>query len=393
MKKTPARRTIAPMDNAVPVTRLSIVSFLSQAAIVMFNFTLVYYLKDLGFSSSSIGTATSICPVVYLLGCLFLPRVLPSVNRKARVAVSLMGMALSILLFPSMRGKAFIYAVLVLYGFFQSLLWTNIETWITSEPRKYSLTKTLTLFNLSWSASVGVSNLLGGIFSSLSYSLSFSVSTSLFITASIIVLTSYYGKNDENAAKEKEDEEKPSPYRYLAWLGIFVIYTGYSMVIVVFPQYGLDELAFSSSVSGRLLFYRGVSVCIAFLLLKRYTLWQKGKGAIIFMLSSFSLLTLLFDIVKTEWALAVVFVLYGFIFALGYDLSIYHSALGGGKRHTRMVIHEVLITAGTTAGSFLGSLVYEFMSFKVLVISVTLLGALSVVPALLRKRSELPTAP
>ncbi len=375
------------MDNAVPVTRLSLVSFLSQAAIVMFNFTLVYYLRDLGFSSSSIGTATSICPVVYLLGCLFLPRVLPSVNRKARVVVSLWGMALSILIFPTSREKTYIYSVLFLYGFFQSLLWTNVETWITSQPRKYSLTKTLTLFNLSWSASVGVSNLLGGIFSSLSYSLSFSVSTSLFITASIIVLTSYYGKNDENGAKEKEDEEKPSPYRYLAWLGIFVIYTGYSMVIVVFPQYGLDTLGFSSSVSGRLLFYRGVSVCVAFLLLKKYTLWQNGKGAIVFMLSAFSLLSLMFNIVKATWALAVVFVLYGFIFALGYDLSIYHSALGGGKRHMRMVIHEVLITAGTTAGSFLGSLVYEYMSFSVLVAFVTVLGILSAFIALLWKRS------
>lgn len=375
------------MDNAVPVTRLSLVSFLSQAAIVMFNFTLVYYLRDLGFSSSSIGTATSICPVVYLLGCLFLPRFLTSVNRKARVVVSLWGMALSILIFPTSRGKAYIYSVLFLYGFFQSLLWTNIETWITSQPRKYSLTKTLTLFNLSWSASVGVSNLLGGIFSSLSYSLSFSVSTSLFITASIIVLTSYYGNNEENTDNEKGDEEKPSPYRFLAWLGIFVIYTGYSMVIVVFPQYGLDTLGFSSSVSGRLLFYRGVSVCGAFLLLKKYTLWQNGKGAIVFMLSAFSLLSLMFNIVKAAWGLAVVLVLYGFVFALGYDLSIYHSALGGGKRHMRMVVHEVLITAGTTAGSFLGSLVYEYMSFSVLVAFVTVLGILSAFIALLWKRS------
>lgn len=375
------------MDNAVPVTRLSLVSFLSQAAIVMFNFTLVYYLRDLGFSSSSIGTASSICPVVYLLGCLFLPRVLPSVNRKARVVVSLWGMALSTAVFSCCKGRAYIYSVLVLYGFFQSLLWTNIETWITSQPRKYTLTKTLTLFNLSWSASVGVSNLFGGIFTSLSYSLSFTVSTSLFITASIIVLTSYYENNEENTENEKEDEEKPSPYRFLAWLGIFVIYTGYSMVIVVFPQYGLDALGFSSSVSGRLLFYRGVSVCVAFLLLKKYTLWQKGKGAIVFMLSAFSLLSLMFNIVKAAWGLALVLVLYGFVFALGYDLSIYHSALGGGKRHMRMVVHEVLITAGTTAGSFLGSLVYEYMSFSVLVAFVTVLGILSAFIAALGKRS------
>ncbi len=163
------------------------------------------------------------------------------------------------------------------------------------------------------------------------------------------------------------------------------------MVIVVFPQYGLDYLGFSSSLSGRLLFYRGVSVAVSFILLKKYTLWQKGKGAVVFMLASFSILSLMFNVVKTPLLFALVFVLYGFVFALGYDLSIYHSALGGGRRHMRMVVHEVLITAGTTAGSFLGSLVYEYMSFSALVISVTVLGALSFLISIISQRVQLPT--
>ncbi len=379
------------MDNTVPVRRLSLVSFLSQAAIVMFNFTLVYYLRTLGFSSTAVGTATSIYPVVYLLGCLFLPRVLPSVNRKARVTSALLGMSLSAVLFSFARTKALIYSILFLYGFFQSLLWTNIETWITTSSEGGSLTKTLTLFNLSWSSSVGISNLVGGILVGLSYPLSFAVTASLFVTAAVIALSSPYGGDEEKREENIKADEKESPCRFLSWLGIFVIYTGYSMVIVVFPQYGLDYLGFSSSLSGRLLFYRGVSVAVSFILLKKYTLWQKGKGAVVFMLASFSILSLMFNVVKTPLLFALVFVLYGFVFALGYDLSIYHSALGGGRRHMRMVVHEVLITAGTTAGSFLGSLVYEYMSFSALVISVTVLGALSFLISIISQRVQLPT--
>lgn len=374
------------MDNTVPVRRLCIVSFLSQAAIVMFNFTLVYYLRSLGFSSTAVGTATSIYPVVYLMGCLFLPRVLPSINRKARVTAALLGMALSVVLFSFSRTKAVIYSILFLYGFFQSLLWTNIETWITSSPQDGSLTKTLTFFNLSWSSSVGLSNLLGGILVEVSYPAAFGVSASLFVTAAVFVLSSFYGGDEEKTIRPDMKDEPLSPCRFLSWLGIFVIYTGYSMVIVVFPQYGLDTLGFSSALSGRLLFYRGVSVCIAFLLLRRYTLWQKGKGAVVFMLASFSLLSSMFLVMKSPLLLALVFVAYGFVFALGYDLSIYHSALGGGMRHMRMVVHEVLITAGTTAGSFVGSLVYEYMSFDMLVISVTALGTLSFFISLLPTR-------
>ncbi len=351
----------------------------------MFNFTLVYYLRALGFSSAGIGTATSVTPLVYLLGCLLLPGLFRSVKGKARVTLSLFGMALSIVLFPAAQTKTSIYLILVLYGFFQSLLWTNIETWITSERGKINLTKNLTLFNLSWSLSVGVSNLLGGILVDISYTLSFGVTVALFFLAFFIVLSSPYSRETEQTTEVEKKDDALSPCRYLAWLGIFVIYTGYSMVIVVFPQYGLDALGFSSSLSGRLLFYRGVSVCIAFLLLRKFTIWQRGKGAVVLMLASFSLLTFAFNYVKTPFLFSLLFVLYGLVFALGYDLSIYHSALGGGRRHMRMVLHEVLITAGTTAGSFLGSLLYQYMSFAALVISVTALGSLSLLISLISK--------
>ncbi len=379
------------MDKRVPVGKLAFVSFLSQFAIVKFNFTLVYYLKDLGFSTGEIGLATSIYPIVYLLGCLFLPSFARSVNRKARIIMSLTGMAASVVLFSLMKERRDIYLVLFLYGFWQSLLWTNVETWITTpDGDGGSLTKTLTLFNLSWSSSVGVSNLVGGILVSVSYTLSFALEAAVFLSAAVLVISSFYGGDEEKKEEKMEESNEPlSPYRHLSWLGIFIIYTGYSMVIVVFPQYGLDFLSFSSAVSGRLLFLRGVSVCAAFLLLRKYTFWQKGKGAVVFMLGAFTLLTYMFNVVRSEALLSIVFVFYGFIFALGYDLSIFHSAEGGGRRHMRMVIHEVLITAGTTFGSFAGSLVYEYLSFRALVTAVTLIGGASFILSLMVKKNAI----
>ena len=104
------------------------------------------------------------------------------------------------------------------------------------------------------------------------------------------------------------------------------------------------------------------------------------------MLASFTALTYMFNMVRSEALLSIIFVVYGFIFALGYDLSIFHSAEGGGKRHMRMVIHEVLITAGTTFGSFTGSLVYEYLSFSALVTSVTAIGGIAFVLSLISGR-------
>ncbi len=370
------------MKGRVPVVPLALVSFLSQLAIVKFGFTIVYYLRFLGFDSVEVGIATSIYPVVYFLGCMILPGILKGIDIKQRVIVSLAGMALSITAFSLMRTKSLIYLTLFLYGFFQSLLWTNMETWITQKG-EWKLSSVLTLFNFSWSVSVGLANLLGGWLVKISYTLSFGVESAVFLTAAVITLLLPYSR-EGSSEEERTGEENPlSPYRFISWLGIFIIYTGYSMVIVVFPQYALDYLSFSSTESGTLLFMRGVSVCVAFLLLGRMNFWKKGRFPIVLMLLSFTIITFLFTFLKSASGYALVFILYGLVFALGYELSIYHSAEGGGDRHRRMVVHEVLITLGQVFGSLTGSVLYEYFSFRTLVLFVTAVGGLGVIFSLI----------
>ena len=78
-------------------------------------------------------------------------------------------------------------------------------------------------------------------------------------------------------------------------------------------------------------------------------------------------------VVKSIPGFALLFALYGAVFDLSYDLSIFHGAEGAMDRHRRMVIHEVLLTIGTIAGSLVGGFVYQYFSFfsLVLVIAAT----------------------
>ena len=78
-------------------------------------------------------------------------------------------------------------------------------------------------------------------------------------------------------------------------------------------------------------------------------------------------------------AFAILFALYGFVFALSYDLSIFHGAEGAKDRHKRMVIHEVLLTLGTIIGSLVGGFVYQYFSFKTLVLTISILSVVIVV--------------
>lgn len=366
------------MQQNVPYKRLSISSFLSQFSIVQFNLVLVFYLKSLSLDSAQIGIASSITPIVYLLGCLLFPYVMKSINGKKRVLTSLLGMALSLIAVPLTKSIWILYILLVIYGVFQSLLWTNMETWITATNDEKELNKLISSFNFSWSSSVGPANLVAGLLVPLSYYLAFYNSVLSLVVAFVIVLSSPYVEKKSDVDEGVSDcNKEPSMLRYPSWGVIFAVYTGYSMLMVVFPQYGLDTLNFSSALCGRLLFYRGIAVAFFFVVLSRVKWWQKGRWPIMLSSLCFSLLTLLFIFFKTRISLAFLFVLYGAVFALSYNLSIFHSAQGDGNRHMRMVIHEVLITAGTTFGSFVGSYIYQYMSFNALVIMVSIIGVIS----------------
>ena len=325
--------------------KLALSSFLSQGAIVIFNFTLVYYLRECGIDSVGIGIASSIYPTLYFLGCILMPKVLPSINGKTRILMADIGMALTGVILTLLRNEALIMMDLVFYGLFQSLLWTNMETWITGGKEGGELTSRLTLFNFSWSFSVGLA-------------------------------TSY----DSKAKKVDVIEvDNSSPLRFPSWIGVLLVYTGYSLVLTVFPQYALDNLGYSESITGNILLFRGISVTIAFLIMQKVRAWQKGVGPIILSQVVFALLTFLLLAFKSIPAYAVLFALYGAVFALSYNLSIFHGAKGAKERHKRMVIHEVLLTIGTIVGSLVGGFVYQYFSFKTLVLTITIISLITVI--------------
>ena len=355
--------------------KLALASFLSQGAIVIFNFTLVYYLRECNIDSVGIGIASSIYPTVYFLGCILMPKVLPSIKGKARIIIADCGMALTGIVLTLLRTESLIMIDLVIYGLFQSLLWTNMETWITNGVEGSALTSRLTLFNFSWSFSVGVATSCAGFLSEINTRYSIWTGVLAFLAASLIVAGAgkSYEKEKREETKEEKGDDHSSPLRFPSWAGVLLVYTGYSLVLTVFPQYAMDSLGYSESVTGNILLFRGISVTFAFLLLQRARAWQKGFLPIVLSQGAFIVLTLLMLVVKSIPGFALLFALYGAVFALSYDLSIFHGAEGAMDRHRRMVIHEVLLTIGTIAGSLVGGVVYQYFSFfsLVLVIAAT----------------------
>ena len=359
--------------------KLALSTFLSQGSIVIFNFTLVYYLRECGIDSVGIGLASSIYPALYFLGCIFMPKLLPSLNGKARILAANIGMAFTGLVLTFIKNEALIMTDLVFYGLFQSLLWTNMETWITGGKEGDELTSRLTLFNFSWSFSVGLATSFSGFVSEYSTRLSIWSGCVFFLISALLVALSGRSYDSKKEKEEIVSEDHSSPLRFPSWAGVLLVYTGYSLVLTVFPQYAMDTLGYSESVTGNILLFRGISVTIAFLIMQKARVWQKGVGPILGSQAFFAILTFLMLFLRSVAAFAILFALYGFVFALSYDLSIFHGAEGAKDRHKRMVIHEVLLTLGTIIGSLVGGFVYQYFSFKTLVLTISILSVVIVV--------------
>ena len=359
--------------------KLALSTFLSQGSIVIFNFTLVYYLRECGIDSVGIGLASSIYPTLYFLGCIFMPKFLPSLKGKARILAANIGMAFTGLVLTFIKNEALIMTDLVFYGLFQSLLWTNMETWITGGKEGNELTSRLTLFNFSWSFSVGLATSFSGFVSEYSTRLSIWSGCVFFLISALLVALSGRSYDSKKEKEEIVSEDHSSPLRFPSWAGVLLVYTGYSLVLTVFPQYAMDTLGYSESVTGNILLFRGISVTIAFLIMEKARVWQKGVGPILGSQAFFAILTFLMLFLRSVAAFAILFALYGFVFALSYDLSIFHGAEGAKDRHKRMVIHEVLLTLGTIIGSLVGGFVYQYFSFKTLVLTISILSMVIVV--------------
>ena len=359
--------------------KLALSTFLSQGSIVIFNFTLVYYLRECGIDSVGIGLASSIYPTLYFLGCIFMPKLLPSLKGKARILAANIGMAFTGLVLTFIKNEALIMTDLVFYGLFQSLLWTNMETWITGGKEGDELTSRLTLFNFSWSFSVGLATSFSGFVSEYSTRLSIWSGCVFFLISALLVALSGRSYDSKKEKEEIVSEDHSSPLRFPSWAGVLLVYTGYSLVLTVFPQYAMDTLGYSESVTGNILLFRGISVTVAFLIMQKARVWQKGVGPILGSQAFFAILTFLMLFLRSIAAFAILFALYGFVFALSYDLSIFHGAEGAKDRHKRMVIHEVLLTLGTIIGSLVGGFVYQYFSFKSLVLTISILSVVIVV--------------
>jgi DHA1 family multidrug resistance protein-like MFS transporter/DHA1 family quinolone resistance protein-like MFS transporter len=366
---------------------LSSISLMSQMLISMINLSLVYYLRDVfQFSPSLIAISVSTFSISYVIFCLLLEK--PSNNFSPRhlIFMSLLGMAISIFFFLNSKSFVLIIISLILYGAFMALLWPPMETWYSRGREKLELTKAISYFNLSWELGMSIAPIFCGLLTQINVALPIVIGIVFFfiLSVNVILITNRVPylkavESEKQFIKQNLLKDESTPLRFLSWVAIILGYFFLGMLLNIFPLYGREVLLINETKIGILLWSRGIISCIAFYYLGKTVFWHFKRSLIIIGQVLLAILSYSSSYITSYNYWFIMFILFGFIFSLIYMQSIFHGVSGAINRSKRMMIHEVLLTAGMVLGSIFGGYIYEKVDFRTVMVDFSIFMMLIII--------------
>lgn len=382
-------------EEKVQFWMLNVASFLGQLTINMVNLALVYHLRyTLAASATVVGLAASTYTGFYLVCNLLFSKFYQRFRPCCVVATSLIGMGLCAALTTLCRSLVPVFLLLASYGFFMSMLWPQVESWITRGAEGSRLNKLTSAFNFSWSFGTGISPYLTSLLVMRSPSLALWTALGIFTFVAIMVMAvtnslaglKAIGPEREYMSKGKEEglvEDHSTPLRFDSWIAVFVVYSALSVVLNIFPMQAEEVMHIGEGTSGFLLLLRGLATCFGFMVLGRLSFWQFKAWLIYLFEGLFIVLTLAFHRGQGVVATGVYLTLFGLVFAQCYSFSIFHSAAGAVDRGRRMAIHECVLTAGQMIGASFGGGIYQAWGYSDVLLFLSAVAAVALAGQLL----------
>ncbi len=367
---------------------LNAASFLGQCGISMVNLALVYHLRyTIGADAGTIGLAASTYTSVYLISCLLFSRFYQRFAPRSMVTLSVLGMSVPVVVIALTRSLPLIFVCLVLYGAAMSMLWPQMEAWITRGSEGRELNILTSSFNFSWSFGTGISPYVASLLVVYTPSLGLAGGVVIFIVIALMITLLSMNREIRAIKPEAEhikevsstEEDHSTPLRFDSYAAVFLVYSALSVVLNIFPLYTKEVLHMSESVNGILLLLRGFSTCFAFIYFGSTSWWQFRLKYIIGAEAAFVVLLLAFAGQTSPWALALFMILFGALFSLCYNFSIFHAASGAVDRGKRMMIHECVLTLGQVIGVSIGGGIYDRLGFRNVLLTLAVAGVVMIV--------------
>jgi MFS family permease len=313
--------------------------------------------------------------IPYVLGCVFLRPLFKSLSPPGTLAASALCAALAIAGCAS-SGSVAVFAVFyALFGIALAFFWPMLMGWRSSGLEGGELGKGQARYNLSWCLGIVVGPYLAGLLSEKELSLPLWAAAGVFMALAMamglnaLALARRGRKTGKNAAESEPDtcggdtvDERGTPIRYLAWIGLFSAYFAAGASWNVFPIYLNEVLGHSKPVIGGLFLTRSVAMSIAFILLGSTTFWHFKTYPLIAAQVAFAATVLVLIPLKSHFALAVDLAVFGVISAFCYSSAVFHGVAGAREKARRVALHEAILASSTVSGSVLAGLAYQEFS-------------------------------
>lgn len=350
---------------------INMASFWAQFAISMVNLALVYHMRlAFDLSAQMVGLSAAIYTSTYFACCLLLGPFASRLKPRHSVELSMVGMSFATFIVMTTKTVIVAYLALVLYGIAMSFLWPQIEGWLARGKEGRALNRATSSFNVSWSLGAALSPFLTGIL------LEHATGTPLFAGIILFILVFLIVKvatmlvpgiravvSEKQNLHQTEMIDSSTPLRFLSWAGVLTVYASLAVTLTIFPLHAMDNLPFSESIVGFLLFVRGISTVGMFVVMGKTSIWHFNKPIVLITQILVAMICLYGTIMEGVGGHILFFFLFGILFSMSYSYSIFHGASGSVNRSHRMLLHEVLLTIGTVVGSVVGGTIYQYLDF------------------------------
>lgn len=349
------------------------ISLLFSIALGMTSFSMIFYARDVFQASAAlIGWLAALPHLCYFAGCFllqpFLRLLLPRHSLIAASASSTV-LLVGILLSPSL------VLVFVLYGLFGlslSLFWPPLMGWLSFGKEDRTLNTALGRFNLSWSGGSFIAPFWAGYLLRRSITLPFKTAVSIMTVICLSVLAASLFVPGVRQDRQKEVVRKKltsatdqsTPLRFQAWIGLFASYVVLGITMSILPLFLREEIGFPETQIGLLLLIRALFSTLGFILLGQLSFWHFKGWLMILCQGVIAAVVAVMIVLRTFPGFSLFLALFGLLFALSYNNSLFHGVTGSIQRSTRMAFHEGMLTAGVVFGSSIGGILYQTGQFR-----------------------------
>ena len=338
-----------------PAKRLMVVAFLDDFAVAAVAMGVQWLGISLGASTQVLGILPALSGIAYTAGCLFSGPLSDRWGRRRPAMLSCLITGIVWLLMSRSTSPIHLLILMPFSGAALALLWPSTQAWLGEfcGDNSKRLNRTISLFNLSWSAGIMLGTLLAGWMVIHGYSWPFVISALLsFICLGVLFMTPPGQQADAPAPATAGEVslEKAQLFLYLAWIGNFASWFCRGTIGAIFPKLG-DTLDFSKPLVSALAFVPTLALCLMFGMARLSQRWQYHLRILLAAeVAGVAGMVVAWQ-ANSPTMFTIGFTLTGLCTAITYISSLTYALRGtSGSRGKRSGLHEAVLGFGIIIG-------------------------------------------